>query len=69
VAGSSYASQCSKRLHFGLGQHTRVERLVVRWKRPSNAETILGVVAANQLIKISQSATKNPIAVTNRGAE
>ena len=69
VAGSSYASQCSKRLHLGLGQHTRVERLVVRWKRPSNAETILGVVAANQLIKISQSATKNPIAVTNRGAE
>lgn len=69
VAGSSYASQRSKRLHFGLGKHTSVERLVVRWKRPLNSETVLEKVAANQLIKINQSANKNPIAVTGGRAE
>jgi len=69
VAGSSYASQQSKRLHFGLGRHTGVERLVVRWKRPANSETVLEKVAANQLIKINQGATKNPIAVTERDTE
>jgi len=31
VGGSSYASQHDRRLHFGLGDHTRVDRLSVHW--------------------------------------
>lgn len=30
-AGSGYLSQCSKRLHFGLGKATKIERIEVRW--------------------------------------
>jgi len=54
LAGSSYASQCSKRLHFGLGKHLEVEKLVVRWKRPKGSETVLENVKANQVLKINQ---------------
>jgi len=59
VAGSSYASQRSKRLHFGLGAHDEVESLVVRWKRPLNSTSELNNVGANQVIKIKQSAGRD----------
>ncbi len=65
VAGSSYASQCSRQLHFGLGAHEEVKRLVVRWKRPAKTETVLENVRANQFLRIDQYETNKPLAATD----
>jgi len=62
VVGSSYASQRSKQLHFGLGAHESVAKLVVHWKRPAGAKTELTNIPANQLIKIDQLPKKKPFA-------
>ena len=53
-AGSSYASQHSNRLHFGLGQHAAVTSLEVRW--PSGRKTNLSEVDADQLLHIVEDA-------------
>ena len=48
-AGSSFLSQSSKWIHFGLGQDDSIERLVVRW--PGGAdETFTGVLANNRYL-------------------
>ena len=57
VAGSAYASQRTKNLHFGLGSQTKVEKLVVRWMRPVGSETVLENIQANQILSIKQSAS------------
>jgi hypothetical protein len=59
VAGSSYASQRTKKLHFGLGSHTEVEKLVVRWMRPAGAETVMESIPANQVLCIDQFVSEN----------
>lgn len=43
-AGSGYLSQHSKRLHFGLGSATAVQKVRVTW--PSGAESIVGPLQA-----------------------
>jgi enediyne biosynthesis protein E4 len=51
-SGGSYLSQNDFRLHFGLGNADRVERLLIRW--PNGVEQSLEGVAADQYILIAQ---------------
>ncbi len=51
-AGASYLSQNDLRLHFGLGQGEKIERVEVRWSN-SETETVAGV-APNQIVTITQ---------------
>lgn len=49
-AGSGYASQHGKRIHFGLGEAKVAERLVVRW--PSGVEDACEGLAARQVVRL-----------------
>lgn len=51
-SGSGYASQSDLRLHFGLGNHTRIGELKVRW--PNGGEESFTDAAANQLLVIEE---------------
>ncbi len=51
-SGSSYLSQDDQRLHFGLGEATRVDAIEVHW--PDGSRSIHPGVAANQLVEIRQ---------------
>ncbi len=53
LTGSSYLSSEDPRCHLGLGDNSRVSRLIITW--PDQSETILRNVRANQLIEVSQS--------------
>jgi hypothetical protein len=48
-------SQNHKRIHFGLGQNTQADRITIRW--PSGVVQELREVAADQILKIIESAT------------
>ncbi len=48
-AGSSYLSSEDPRLHFGLGEETRVREVVVRY--PGGAVTRLTDVEADRLVR------------------
>jgi hypothetical protein len=48
VVNHSYASACDPRLHFGLGNQSVVERVVVRW--PGGAEAVWEDVPADQVL-------------------
>ena len=50
--GSSYASQHSARLYFGLGEAEQVDRLTVRW--PGGGEEVFGTIDARQVVRIVQ---------------
>jgi hypothetical protein len=49
-AGSSYLSSADPRAHFGLGDATVVDRVVVRW--PDGQETTVNDVAAGQTLTV-----------------
>jgi hypothetical protein len=51
-SGSSYLGQNDLRVHFGLGQAARAERLEIRW--PGGATETIANVAANQIITVSE---------------
>ena len=53
--GNGYASQSMRRLHYGLGQGAKIEKVVIQW--PSGAkQTVPGdQVAINQLNKIKET--------------
>jgi len=51
-AGSSYLSQSDLRVHFGMGEASRSERLEVRW--PSGTVDVLQDVDANQILTITE---------------
>nr|WP_229800573.1 VCBS repeat-containing protein [Mongoliitalea lutea] len=46
-----YMSSVDHRLHLGLGIHTKIDSIIVRW--PSKQETILRDVAVNQILDLS----------------
>ena len=48
--GSSYLSSEDPRLHFGLGDATKITSLTVRW--PDGTQTHEGNVAANQILTV-----------------
>jgi hypothetical protein len=51
-SGSSYLGQNDLRVHFGLGEVTRVERIDVRWPT-GDVETIRDV-AADQIVTVTE---------------
>lgn len=51
-AGSSYASQQSRRLYFGLDDHERVDRLIVRW--PNGQTQELTDLEARRVVRIRE---------------
>ncbi|MBK6941795.1 MAG: CRTAC1 family protein [Planctomycetes bacterium] len=53
AAGSGFASQNDRRLHFGLGDAARVERARIRW--PSGHEQVIENPALDQLHVVTES--------------
>ena len=51
-SGGSYASQSDLRVHFGLGQSARADRIEIRW--PSGQVDALENVAADRLIYVEE---------------
>ena len=51
-SGGSYQSHNDRRLHFGLGDAARVDKLSVRW--PSGRTTTLRDVEANRILRIEE---------------
>jgi hypothetical protein len=51
-AGSSYLAQHDLRVHFGLGEVRRAERLEIRW--PGGARETIENVAANQIVTVTE---------------
>jgi hypothetical protein len=47
-----YLSQCSKTLHFGLGDHDRIDRVEITW--PSGVVQKLDSLSVNSLHHISE---------------
>ena len=54
-SGGSYLSQNDLRIHFGLGTHTSVDELEIRW--PSGAVDLLRNIAPNQFVRIQEGGT------------
>ena len=52
VAGGSYLSSNDRRLHFGLGASTVVERVEIRW--PSGTSQVLKEVAADRVLTVEE---------------
>ncbi len=51
-SGGSYQSQNDLRLHFGLGDHARIDAIRIRW--PSGTEQVLGSMAADRILAIKE---------------
>ncbi len=51
-SGGSYLSQSDLRLHFGLGQATRIDRLDIEW--PSGTKSTVQNLAANRIHPITE---------------
>lgn len=51
-AGSSYASHCDTRVHFGLGAQSQIEELEVRW--PSGQTQKLSKIKTNQILALKE---------------
>jgi hypothetical protein len=58
---NSFASQSPALVHFGLGDHAKVEKLTIRW--PSGQEQVLTDVAGDRHIEVSEGVT-GPAAVS-----
>lgn len=52
VAGNGYASQSSRRAHFGLGSHSVIDSLVIRW--PAGGVQTLEKVEVNQILIVTE---------------
>jgi hypothetical protein len=52
VPQSGYLSQNDPRPHFGLGSHTEVDRLTIRW--PSGTVQTLEHVKADQILAVTE---------------
>lgn len=52
--GNGYCGQSDPRLHFGLGDETRIETLEIRW--PSRRVQVLHGVAADRVLEITEPA-------------
>lgn len=52
ASGSSYLSQHSPEVEFGLGKHNIVDKIIIRW--PSGIEQTLTHVAVNQTLTITE---------------
>src|SRR5208283_1118444 len=52
AAENGYLSQGDPRPHFGLGQHTEVDKLIIHW--PSGTEQLLEHVKADQILTVKE---------------
>jgi hypothetical protein len=50
--GCGYSAQNQRRLHFGLGKNTRIEKAFIRW--PSGQEQIIESPAAGRVHKLEE---------------
>ena len=50
--GSGFASQNDRRLHFGLGNHEWVDRVVIQW--PSGTQQVIARPQIDRLITITE---------------
>jgi hypothetical protein len=57
-SGYGYLGANDLRVHFGLGQATRIERLEIRW--PSGSVQALADLAADQLLVVREPAAADP---------
>jgi hypothetical protein len=53
--GSGYVSQNMLRAHFGFGQRTKVDSIIIRW--PSGTVDVRTNVAVNQILTMTEGAT------------
>jgi hypothetical protein len=51
-AGSGYLSQDDGRVHFGLGQASKIDKLTIRW--PSGKEQVLENVAVDRVLTVEE---------------
>jgi hypothetical protein len=49
---NGYLSQGDPRTHFGLGQHTEVDKLIIHW--PSGTDQVLSHVQADQILTVKE---------------
>ncbi|PYR23428.1 MAG: CRTAC1 family protein, partial [Acidobacteria bacterium] len=52
VSGASYCSQSDRRAHFGLGQTTTIDRVVVRW--PDGTREAFGVTGVDRIVPLKK---------------
>jgi hypothetical protein len=52
TTATGYASSSDKRVHFGLGDDTRIREIELRW--PSGKVQVLHDVAADQILKVTE---------------
>ena len=52
VSGASYCSQSDLRVHFGLGQATKIDRVLVRW--PDGTREAFGVPGIDRFVDIAK---------------
>jgi hypothetical protein len=55
ISGASYCSQSDLRLHFGLGQAAKVDRLEIRWA--SGKRQVVAVAGVDRLLVIREDKT------------
>ena len=53
TGGNAYASQNMRRLHFGLGEQAKIEKVVIQW--PSGKTQTVSAPKPNQLHKIKEA--------------
>lgn len=51
---TSYVFQQYPRLHFGLGQESKVDRIEIRWPRPSGQTQVPTDVAVDQILRVQE---------------
>ena len=52
MSNSGYLSQSDYRLHFGVGDHQRIDKIEIRW--PTGKMQTLTDVEVNQLIEVKE---------------
>ncbi len=62
---SGYLSQNDPRPHFGLGQHTEVDELTIRW--PSGIVQKLEHIKADQILTVKEPAAAQPTEAVKKG--
>jgi enediyne biosynthesis protein E4 len=65
VSGSGYLSQGDPRPHFGLGQHTSVDKLIIQW--PSGTVQTLEHIHADQILTVKEPSTPMHAAAASKG--